>query len=140
MTLEAPEIANILTKPISDVIALVENQEKAHNDPHHLPYRLDLRNKSKPAHRGATPAAVLSLTDQVREATCPYCATAFKILTQRARGWNIRCALIDTVAVARKSEFRTYLRPTANVRSIESDLIAQISSLQVNNAQSISHC
>ena len=86
---EVSGAADILSKPINDVIALFENKEKARNalpSPSLSAVSSFQRQKSKTVTTAASPSQASSRADQNKEATCSDCATPYKIYTQEARG------------------------------------------------------
>ena len=73
-------IAEILSKPINDVITLVGSKEKA---------RTAFPLSSLPA-LSSFQCQKTTEADQAKKASCPDCATAYKIYMQGARGWKAK--------------------------------------------------
>ena len=87
---EVPAAQDTLKTPIDDVIALVKNKEMARNVLPSLTLSVVStfqRQKNTPTPTG-TPTP--SHADMAKEATCPDCKGAYKILTEWARGWNTK--------------------------------------------------
>ena len=80
---------DLLTKPVNDVIALVENKEMARNA---LPSSTLSAVSSFQRQKDPLPTSTAkpSLVDQAKEASCPDCQSTFKIFTEGTRGWNTK--------------------------------------------------
>ncbi|KAK3719588.1 hypothetical protein QZH41_004744 [Actinostola sp. cb2023] len=121
--------ADILSKPVNDVIALVENKEMARNA---LPSStmssmssLQRQRKAQAHHPVISPPS-----DKAKEAICPDCKSPFKVFTEGARGWNTKTHQM-CIACYRARRQRKRQQP-ANMQAVESsEPISQLASLQV---------
>ena len=134
-------IAEILEKPITEFIALVETKEMARNA---LPSptlsavsSFQRLKKSPPAHASVPPPA-----DRAKEATCPGCHVTYNIFTEGARGWNekphqvcIECYRANRRK--RRPQRQPHQRPpqTPGVHATESGPISQIAAVQTKDAR-----
>lgn len=80
---------DILSTPVNDVIALIEQKEMVRNA---LPAsNLSALSAFQPHKKTqASPTFIPSQADQNREATCPECMGSFKVFTQGTREWNTK--------------------------------------------------
>ena len=125
-------IPDILTKPVNDVVAVVENKEMARNA---LPsstlsavssfQRLKKDLQARPAPNPAP-------TDRARQASCPDCKNTFKVFTEGSRGWNTKPHQICIDCYRARRRKRRQQPPTNSQQAaMESVPISQISSVQL---------
>ena len=130
------ETKDILTKPINDVIALVENKEMARNAlPSASLSSISTFKQTKQAQPTTPPSApVPTQSDRDRVATCPDCKTSYKIFAEGARGWNTKPhkVCINCYRARRRNQRQRHSpqAPTAKVQAVESDPISQIAAFQ----------
>ena len=127
---------DILTKPINDVIALVENKEIARNAlPSASLSSISTFKQTKQAQPTTPPSApVPTQSDRDRVATCPDCKTSYKIFTEGARGWNTKPhkVCINCYRARRRNQRQRHSpqASTAKVQAVESDPISQLAAFQ----------
>ena len=85
---EALGTLDILTTPVNDVVALVENKEWPATP--HLPQTSQLSQPSNAnsASHQQTPPHAPPPADRSRQAVCPDCRTLFLVFKEGVRGWN----------------------------------------------------
>ena len=131
-------IADILKKPVNDVIAVVENKEMARN-------ALPLSNlsavssfvrqkniKPVPSNNEATP------TDRNRKNNCPDCKKLFKVFTEGPNGWNLKAHqyCIDCFKARRRNRRQQQQGPSSSVvNTVESSSVSQIAIVNNNYQQ-----
>lgn len=102
ITREILGMKDILTKPINDIIALIEGKEMACNA---LPSSTLSAVSTFQNQRNTAPVTAPPQADRNKEAVCLDCKTTFKIFTAGVRGWNnpTRSASTATAPVAGES-------------------------------------
>ena len=120
---------SVLSKPVNDVIALVECKEMARNA---LPnsslsavssFRRQTRTTPVP------PRPVASSPDRMQRAPCPECRKPYPLFTEGARGWNTRPhrMCLECFRLQRQLKTRRPPAPSAAASSVhvgESDTVA----------------
>ena len=139
---------DILTKPINDVIALVENKEMARNAlPSATLSSISTFKQAKQAPptplTSATPSAqALAVRDKV--STCPDCKTSFKIFTEGKRCWNTKphqvCIICYRTRHRKQRQWRSPQTPAPRVQAVESDPISQKAAFQALETPSQNRC
>lgn len=76
---------DILTKPINDIVTLVEGKEMARNA---FPSSTLSAVSTFQNQRYTAPVTAPPPAETNKQALCPDCKTTFKIFTEGARGWN----------------------------------------------------
>ena len=136
-------VADILQKPVNDVIALIENREMARNalPSSSLSAVSSFRRQNHPT---PTPSATPYRSDQAKVANCLDCHTSFQIFTEGTRGWNTTphqlCLTCYREQRRRKRQPRPQqARPPRNtpaaVQAIEVDSISQVAALHAEHPQ-----
>ena len=127
---DIPGTLDILTKPVNDVIALVENKEMARNA---LPSSSlsDMSSFQRLKTQQTSPTQTQAHVDKGKQALCPDCRSTFKVFTEGSRGWNIKPhqVCIDCYR-ARRRRRRQQPAPNSQQSAIRSEPISQISSIQ----------
>ena len=125
-------IPDILTKPVNDVIAIVENKEMARNA---LPSStLSAMSSFQRLRRDQKtgPVPIPAPTDRARQASCLGCKSTFKIFTEGSRGWNTKPHQICIGCYrARRQKRRQQPSNDGQQAAMESVPISQISSVQL---------
>ena len=117
--------AEILKKPVNDVIALVENKEMAYS-------ASSLSNLSD--NQSTTPSQSAKTT----QAPCPHCKTLFNIFTEGTRGWNTKphtmCISCYRARRCRKRQQRPEPEHKSTVNVVDENLISQIAIISSSEA------
>ena len=79
---------DILTKPINDIVALIEGKEMARNALPSSTLSAVATFHTAPVTFHTAPVTAPPQADRNKEAICPDCKTTFKIFTEGVRGWN----------------------------------------------------
>ena len=127
-TLGTPDI---LTKPVNDVIALVENKEMARNAllSSTLSAMSSFQRLKKVPHMGSAP--VPAPADKVKQALCPDCKSTFRVFTEGPRGWNTKPHQICVDCYrARRRKRREQPSTGSQQAALESEPISQISAVE----------
>ena len=128
---------DIITKPINDIVALVEGKEMPRNA---LPSSTlsavsTFQNQRKTAPVKAPPQA-----ERNKEAICLDCKTTFKIFIKGARGWNTQphqvCIYCYRSRRRRQHKKRSPQVPSTNIQALEADPISQVAAFQTSGAGS----
>ena len=127
---------DLLTKPINDVIALVENKEMARNAlPSASLSSISTFKQNKQAQPTTPPSdPVPAQSDRDKLGTCPDCKSRYKIFTESARGWNTKPhkVCINCYRARRRNQRQRHSpqAPTAKLQAVESDPISQVAAFQ----------
>jgi len=128
---------DILTKPINDIVALIEGKEMARNamPSSTLSAVSTFQNQRNTARVTAPP-----LADRNKETVCPDCKTTFKIFTEGARGWNTQphqvCINCYRSRRRRKHQKCSPQDTPPNIQALEADPISQVAAFQTSAAGS----
>ena len=128
---------DVLTKPMNDIVALVEGKEMARNalSSSTLSAVSTFQNQRNTAPVTAPPQA-----ERNKEAICPDCETTFKIFTEGARGWNTQLHQV-CINCYRSRRWRQHTKrspqvPSSNIQALEADPISQVVAFQTSAAGS----
>jgi len=128
---------DILTKPINDIVALVEGKEMARNT---LPSSTLSAVSTFQNPRNTAPVTAPPQAERNKEAICPDCKTTFTIFTEGARGWNTQphqvCIHCYRSRRRRQHKKRSPQVPSPNIQALEADPISQVAAFQTSGAGS----
>ena len=135
-------ITDIITKPVNDVIALVENKEMARNalpSPTMSAVSSFQRKQNRVPPTLTIPHPTPSQTDRTKQVPCPDCKQPFNIFSEGARGWNSKphqvCIDCYRARRRRRRPQRNPQNPTSTLQAVESDTISQLAVVTLNETR-----